>query len=532
MGVSRLACRRAGLLVLALLTGSVLVWWWVLTPVRGYAAGGAVSATMTPEQVTLSPGGSVTGLLTLVNGGAVRVRVGVRPVGSDPSVQIVMPRRAVTLAAGESVSLEFTIARVAEGSGQDVVASFVVSAPLSSTVAAVMVKAAASPAVVDVKVESNVDRINENRPGSAILVISNPRETAVRVTSLAVTAPTSTTVTARCPGQVVVSAADGATTDGPACTFTVGGRQQQVLPVTFAAPDLVVPGARSATFQVRAHEVGTAAAVVEMVATVPFTVEVFGESDILKAVGVPVFLVLPGVIIVLTAWFLIGRLTPWPAGGGSAGGGDAGGVVGAASRTAILGLAVSLVVAKVYPALTARLVPGRRRDYLHAYGFLDFYYVFLYSFLIAVAVWIVAWLGYLGRRGMRALFVPRPGDTAPALLRKIGIRGIFGGGTTFTKAQAAGLGGVVLRRRSSGAALLAPRIIVTVRKPGGADNDIDDLAAGNHAVRLWWAVRGPRTRHRFAVHYRPEDIPAVAEVEEPDVGQQIVAIVQIGQPAA
>ena len=78
-----------------------------------------------------------------------------------------------------------------------------------------------------------------------------------------------------------------------------------------------------------------------VVVTIPFTVEVFAESDILKSVGVPIFLLLPGVIAVLTGWFLIRNLSPWRH---LATGIPGISVISAATATAVLGLAISLAL--------------------------------------------------------------------------------------------------------------------------------------------------------------------------------------------
>jgi hypothetical protein len=490
---------------LLLLAGFLLAWAWVAAPAG--AAEGPVTVTATPNQVTLSPGGSADGLLMLVNGGPTPVAVAVRPVTADKSVKVTMPVTSATVAASGSTSLDFTVTRVAEGAGQEVVASFVVTYPQASAVATVTIKAVASPAIIEAKVESAVDRIDENRPGAAALVLSNPRETAVRVTSLAVTAPVSTTVTVTCPGGVTVSASSRSTVDEPGCSFLLAGRQQQILPVTLTAADSVVPGSRSATFRVQASDGGKT---VGVLATTAFAVDVFGESDILKAVGVPAFLVLPGVIILVAAWFLISRLSPWQPVAAT------GGVVETVTKTAILGVALSLVVAKIYPWLT-----GYKRDYLRAYGFLDFYYVFVYSFAIAVAFWVIALIAYQVRRGFRALFVPQPGDPPAALLRKIGMRGIFGGGTKFSRVQLDGKGGVILCDRPGGAVLVAPRIIASAN--GSVSKaTIEDLAAGDQAVRLWRKARGA------GLNYNADDVAAVIVTEKPaESSGQLVAIVQV-----
>lgn len=486
------------------------------------AAANPLTATASPAEVTLTPGGAAAGVLTVANGATAEAPLSVRWVVSDPSVTVLMPQTTAVLGAAASTALDFQLRRTGEGIGQNVSVAFVVSAPQVSAVATVTVKAVANPALVEAKVDSTVDRINENRPGSAALVLSNPRDSAVRVQAVSVTAPTSATVTLRCPDGATVTAAPDSTQAGATCAFQLGARQQVVLPVGLQADQSVTPGPRSATFLVSLNTDAGAAASVAV--SLPFTVEVYGESEILKAVGVPLFLVLPGVLIVLTTWFLVTRLSPLRT---RAATGDSPTVVQAATGAAALGVAVSLVIALVYPWLTEHVIPGQRRDYLRSYGFLDFYYVFGYSVAIAVLCWLAVLAGYLLRHGYRVLIVPRPGDSPARLLRKLGLLGVFGGGTTFQRVQGAG---VALRNGPGAVALVAPRIVATVPDAGPsgpAKATIDDLAANGPAWRLWWVLRRPGARSRVRLRYLAEGGAVVAEVQNPVIDSQLAAIVQV-----
>jgi hypothetical protein len=189
-------------------------------------------------------------------------------------------------------------------------------------------------------------------------------------------------------------------------------------------------------------------------------------------------------------------------------------VVSATTTTAILGVAVSLVMAQLYPLLTGTFVPGVRRDYLTAYGFVDFYYVFGYSFVIAVLFWALSSLSW---PLCRAALIPSAGDKPASLLRKIGLRGLFGGGSSFTKVTGAA-SGVVLGRRGSDDVLVAPRIVVEV--------DDDDLDTGR-VFRLWRTV----AKAKASVHYKDRDVDKPVVVKSGDVsGEQKVPIVQIADP--
>lgn len=161
-----------------------------------------------------------------------------------------------------------------------------------------------------------------------------------------------------------------------------------VLPISLRATEAVVPGPRMLI--VRIFTFSSDASTSEgLVATLPFAVEVFGESAILQVVGVPLLLLLPGVIIVVVTRFLMDQRNPWPQASAWT---SIKNVLESMTAVALFSLLLSLVMAKAYPLLTEWFIPGYERDYLRAYGFLDFYLVISYSFLAALVLWGLAWL--------------------------------------------------------------------------------------------------------------------------------------------
>jgi hypothetical protein len=480
---------------------------WSLTP-AARAAGGGVTASVNPTEVALTPGASAKGVLLLANGSDQRMTARVNAKEGDSSVHAEVSTKKRVIPSNGSIALVFTVTRTGEGIGQDTGVQFIVTSkgvkkgPPSDpqTVAALTVKAASSLALVEAKVESNIGTINENRPGSAALVLINPRETAVHVGELTVSAPDATNVSLTCPDGTELKVDGGNSGTARDCPRDIAPRSQEILPLRLQAVDTLAPGPRTMLVKVTAN--GSASESQSVVASTPLTVDVFAESDILKAVGVPVFLLLPGVIIVLTAWFLIKHVSPWRQVAGDV---EIGDVVSAATATAILGLAVSLVVALVYPWLTETFIPGSERDYLKAYGFRDFYYVIGYSFAIAVLVWAIASGGFILARW---LFVPWPYDKPEALLRKIGLRGIAGGGTRFTRVAIDPSGqGLELGGRAVNRALVAPRIVVAV-KPASGDlsQRIEDHARAGHAFRLWRTVHNAIHDKQAAIDFKTGDL--------------------------
>jgi hypothetical protein len=381
-----------------------------------WAAEPPVSITVSPAEVTLTPHDSATVALLLANAASSAATVRVQAVPADSSVRVSPAEVSQPLAAGGSVAITVAVSRISEGSGKDVPVRFVLTetqpaaraASPQATIGMLTVKAAPSPVLLTATIQSNVLAINENRPGEAVLVISNPREDPVTITGISVTAPDSVDVSLSCPDGTTISTPSGTTSSSPGCVPTIAARQQQLVRVGLRTTEVLAPGPRSVVVRVTATDPRTTATA-SAVATAAFQVEVYGESDILKSVGVPIFLLLPGLLVVVCAGWLIGRCSPWRRprdAGGAAGRSGSSGLVQVATATAVLGLAISLVIAVGYPVLTTHLVPGQQRNYLKAYGFLDFYLVFGYAFALAVAVWLLSFLGAVGRAGCRWLWCP------------------------------------------------------------------------------------------------------------------------------
>jgi uncharacterized membrane protein len=507
----------------------VLTWVWFATPAR--AAESLLSATVTPSELTLPRGASATGVLAVSNAGSPAVTVDVHPSATDPSVSVAMTKARLRVPAGGATSVTYRVERSSEGTGQDVTVWFLVtylqaatgtSKPVSHLlVVTSTVKAAASLSLMTATVESNVANINENRSGEAALVISNPRETPLVIRAIHVTVPSGVNITFLCPGGHEKTAQAKSMKPLTNCPSTVDPRSQQVVSLIFKAESSVTPGPRTVIFRIDGqtpegdlHQ--------SVVASSAFTVDVFAESDILKVIGAPTFLLVPGVIVLLTAWALIRYASPWrhqlsdksfpnP--------------ITAATVTAIGGVFISLVVATLYPALTRNLVPGEERNYLKAYGFRDFYYVFGYSFAIAVAIWVLAALVFVLARGL--LYVSWVQDDPQSLLRKIALRGLPRlaishvrgkappNDSAFPSVELNGADGkfkgkaLLLKSRLDDKVFLAPPISVQIQPDVPAVKS--EIEGEKNSVRLWQkvrdAVRGS-TEGTATIVFQPNCIPA------------------------
>jgi hypothetical protein len=512
--------------MVALAATTLGLWLALLAPPAGLAQV-SLTVSVTPSEVTLTPGGSAEGVLLVSNGGDTPAEVRVQPRATDASVTVEVPDTAA-VGLKSSVPVPFTVTRTTEGAAQDATVVFVVDLvpgqePSQAAVATLKVKAAASPTLVEAKIEANLENINENRPGSAALVITNPREAEVTVTTLAVSAPLAVDVTLTCPDPDVDELATeaGERSTFSECPLAVGPRSQELIPIKLAAEDAVTPGPRSVVVQVTATSGGEDRQ--SVVASSNFTVDVFAESDILKSIGVPIFLLVPGVIIVVTAWWLIRTLPPWRK---IAHGVNIGDVVSKATAAAVLGLGVSLLVALIYPYLTDWIYPGTKRDYTQAYGFRDFYYVVAYSFGIAFLVWAAAALSFWG---VRWLVLPWPGDDAKALLRKIGFRGRLGGSTQHSRVTVEGVGKGLELWTPGDSTLVVPTIEVTPspQAPKLA-TEITKHVNADDAYQLMKTVQQALDAKTASIGYLADEVPGPTLVKKGENGVKVTRARSLG----
>ncbi|PPK66753.1 hypothetical protein CLV40_109138 [Actinokineospora auranticolor] len=470
---------------------------WLLLLATPAAAETPITATATPAQVALPPGRSATVLLTLTNSAQSPTTAAIRVVASEDTITTTPAATTVPLGPGQSRTETFKVTRTAEGSGQDVGLSFVVDSPGASAVVAASVKAVPSAPLATATVESGPDRVNQNRPGSATIVIGTDRETAVRVTALTATPAPDTWLEATCP--------DGRTAQWRAgrsdsCAFDLKPRAKQAIPVRVYSDDLTAPGTRSALFSITAQEGDDAATATTLALTMPVTLEVFGESDIVQSLGVPVFLVVPGVVTVLVVGFLLRRVRPrFPAA-------ESESVVAAVTWTTLLGVLVSLVMAKLFPLLTGWLWPGTRRDYTQRYNFLDLYLVLAYSVGVAVVVWLLV---VLVHGVWAATRVPSPDDSPRTLLWKLATRD-----TLLPLVEVDGTPAVLMRRTKTGEVIVAPRIQVEATADSALPQKVEDLVRRHEPARLWWLLDRAISRQEAVLSYHPGDITEVRVVPE------------------
>lgn len=346
-------------------------------------------------------------------------------------------------------------------------------------------------------------------------MIENPRDTPLHVSTIAITAPAQVSVTLTCPEKdtkgptpprPLTIEADGGTTEAyRTCQFDVPGQSEATLHAAFDPSDAVAPGPRTAVVAITASSTDIPAPQT-VVASTDFTVDIFAESALLKSVGVPIFLLLPGFLIVFITWFLLSKLGPFKRAVGSL---PSLTTASSIIPAAVLSLLVSLVFAACYPWLTDLF--GTRRDYRRAYGFEDFYWVLAFSFAVAfVTFGVLCLAGWLFGPGFRWLFVPQPGDDAPGLLRKLALRSPLGNGLHFPLVTVGEVpndrAALVVSGRGE-QELLAPHLVVAStttgeKVPDSIQNQID----ADHVFRVWRSVS--RAKDSVSLGYRSDkDIP-------------------------
>lgn len=188
-----------------------------------------------------------------------------------------------------------------------------------------------------------------------------------------------------------------------------------ILPIEVQASSEVQPGKHLVLFDV-AYSYAYGESVITQSASVSHEIDVgvFGETEILdKLAAVPSFLLLPGFLMIATFNLLWNQLKP----------AEEKGKHPLKINTEdywVVSIFLSLLTAVAYPRLTS-FVLGQRRDFLAAYGFSDFLYVWTFSLFLGAAFFLVssAYQQFQFRRK-----VPSPSDTPYQILRKMAISGV------------------------------------------------------------------------------------------------------------
>lgn len=260
--------------------------------------------------------------------------------------------------------------------------------------------------MAEVRIETAVAELDEQHPEPIFLLVKNTSPVPVTVTRASSYQPDFIQVTF----------------DGPQDGRQLAPGAIEVVKALVKVGNRAHPGTHRLLFEVglawvRSGRPGSGT----LVAAHTVKVGVFGESDLLKMVGVPSLLFLPGFLMLSTFVLLWTRVAP------------------ATTKPdftipefALLSITLSLVAASAYPLITRMF--NHPRDYLRGYGLVDIFQVWFGSVFVGLFAWSVVTGGRtLGERlrlhrerarnaqeeNERALRTPRETDSPLDILDKL-----------------------------------------------------------------------------------------------------------------
>ncbi len=244
---------------------------------------------------------------------------------------------------------------------------------------------------VEAALEGSFDAVTQNRPGEGALTLTNNLDEAVHVE-----------IRPQVPEDVFEPPKAG--------PVDVPARSSVLVPIHLVARSALTPGAYPVAFQIVARwDAGGHAEQRLLVVSKTATAGIFFESELLKALGVPSFLVLPGCLMIFTAQLLVSL-----------------GLFKVKDQSRLPALAVTdpgfWVIAVTLSGVFAWAYSAiRQRNYLVRYGPADLEAVWLWS----IALGALAFLIYAGwTNGRRSLHVPGREDSQVQILEKMSRNGI------------------------------------------------------------------------------------------------------------
>jgi hypothetical protein len=231
--------------------------------------------------------------------------------------------------------------------------------------------------IVAAKIEAALEQIQEPRTGILFLVVQNLATVPITVTN----------ITSYHPNFINLQMPD--------VRFgqRLAPQTSRTFPITVTVNNSVQTGKQLLLFEVGAEWIKAGLAGSGSVSvTHPLEVGILGESDLLKLVGIPSFLFLPGFFALTAFLFFWSRYRPESAKEAKL----------EAPEYAFLSVVISIFAAAIYPPLML-IVWQERRNYLEAYGVLDIFFVSGLSVAAGIAVWILLVGGWATFRKLREL---------------------------------------------------------------------------------------------------------------------------------
>ena len=247
--------------------------------------------------------------------------------------------------------------------------------------------------MAEVVVKTSITSLNEQHPGRVYLVINNKSDQEIRIGKLSSSGPTFIQIEPELTGIQKVAPHD-----------SLG------LPVNIRVTDAVDPGKQLVLFRIPI-EWGTGEQLqsASLVASQEFNIGVFGESEILTALGIPSFLILPGFLMLISYRMFsnLGREKKREE--------ESSLKIGTSPQFWMIAITLSIFMALLYPAITG-LVGGVRRNYLGSYGLNDVVRVWFISIIFgALACGVV----YSFRRLQARYYTPSENDNPIKIIKKL-----------------------------------------------------------------------------------------------------------------
>jgi hypothetical protein len=372
----------------------------------------------------------------------------------------------------------------------------------------------AADSVIAVQLYAPAGRLRDGMHATLHLLVTNRLDTPVRVTPQPARGP------------------DFIHFDTAAAAVEIGPRGEELLPITVRVANRVQPGKHLLIFPVRVAWTGRdGAGEATRFVTHEAEIGVLGESDILLALAVPSFLLLPGFLVVAVfgiVWKAFGR--------------DAGILSDAKSKTFwVAAITMSLLMAVMYPLVG--------HDYLQGYGARDVARIWMVS---ALAGSVLAAFVHFGdrlharvqtqnrerveaeRARQEIERTPALGDTPLQALRKLHLRGVKGIRLKTARKEGAGdvsLGFRLTELNGDGGAWVAPAVVYRWADRAGAGqraafarlldegdfgaiaDEAERLVRGRDIEALVWDDGGASDGVVFeaGLEDRPGDAPYVVE---------------------
>ena len=271
--------------------------------------------------------------------------------------------------------------------------------------------------IASVRVETSLDLLRERRDVPLFLVVTNLSGRPLSISSMTVEKPSFITIATRAhddPEPYVSAGASGYEIgpDGsvplPAPSTTLPPLEARTFRFFARAKDAFPSGKHLLLFKVDVRQRGYGQEWTgTLVATHPFGIGVLGESELLTALGVPSFLLLPGFLILVVLKFAWQRVAPRkqieldPKG----------------TEFWMLAAFLSIIATLVYPIVTGWW--GVSRNYLDGYGLRDVMNVWFGAMFVGLLFWGLGVIVRTFTAWIRESYIPSEEDEPLVVLLKL-----------------------------------------------------------------------------------------------------------------